>query len=58
MIAPRCPITLAADAEEGREARPTKLMEVRERLATSLFDRELLEKWREGSGPRPPDPGG
>ena len=38
------PITLRADDEDGREPRPTKLMEVRQVLASSLFDRQLLEK--------------
>jgi hypothetical protein len=37
-------VTLDADQEEGRPVRPTRLMEVRERLATNLFDRQLLEK--------------
>ena len=36
--------TFRADDEDGREVRPTKLMEVRQELATSLFDRQLLEK--------------
>jgi hypothetical protein len=36
--------TFRADAEDGREVRPTKLMEVRQQLATTLFDRQLLEK--------------
>ncbi len=36
--------TFSADAEDGREVRPTKLMEVRQQLATSLFDRQLTEK--------------
>lgn len=39
------PVTLRADDEDGREARPTKLMEVRQVLATSLFDGQLLEKF-------------
>jgi hypothetical protein len=38
------PITLDADAEETREVRPSLLLEVRERIAGSLFDRQLLEK--------------
>ena len=38
------PITLRADDEDGREPRPTKLMEVRNRMASTIFDRELVEK--------------
>jgi hypothetical protein len=38
------PITIDADAEEGRLVRPSRLMAVRERMAASFLDRELLEK--------------
>jgi hypothetical protein len=38
------PVTLDADAEEARPVRPTRMMAVREQLATNLWDRQLLEK--------------